>query len=119
MGWIIQWLINALLLMALSSYFDGILISSVGAAFLASFILAVLNVIIKPILIILTLPVTIITLGLFLFVINAITLYLTAQLMGDSFLLDGFFTAVIASVLISVANLVIQNFILDRLRERR
>lgn len=108
MKWLLSILINALVLIVIAGYFDSFELSGMGAAIVASLILAVLNTIVKPILVVLTLPVTILSLGLFLFVINAITLMLTSWLMGDSFNIDGFGMAILAAILISLLNLLIQ-----------
>ncbi|MCR8847823.1 phage holin family protein [Rossellomorea sp. SC111] len=118
MRWIIGILINAVIFIALAGFFDGFEVSGIGAAIGASFILSILNVLVKPILIILTLPVTILSLGLFLFVINAITLLLTDGLMGSSFELSGFGMAILASIILSLANLVIQKAVLDPMKEK-
>lgn len=115
--WAVSILVNALLLIVIAGYFDSVHISSIGAAVIASVILSVLNVLIKPIIVILTLPVTVVTLGLFLFVINAITLMMTAALMGDSFQIDGFGTAIWASVVLSVFHLLIQKAYWSRLEK--
>ena len=111
MKWLASLLANALVLMVVATIFSGFEISGFGAAIIASVILAVLNTIVRPILVLLTLPVTFITLGLFLFVINAITLMLTAALMGDAFNISGFGLAIIAAIVISLLNMVIQSFI--------
>lgn len=116
--WAVSILVNALLLIVIAGYFDSVHISGIGAAVIASLVLSVLNVLIKPIIIILTLPVTVVTLGLFLFVVNAITLMMTAALMGSSFQIDGFGTAIWASVVLSVFHLLIQKGILEPLRKR-
>lgn len=110
MRWMLGIVINAILFMALAGYFENeIYLSGFGAAIGASFILSILNVLVKPILIILTLPVTVLSLGLFLFVINAITLMLTDSLMGSSFEIAGFGMALMTAVIMSLANLIIQN----------
>ncbi|MDX5474691.1 MAG: phage holin family protein [Bacillaceae bacterium] len=111
MKWLASLLANALVLMVVATIFSGFEISGFGAAIIASVILAVLNTIVRPILVLLTLPVTFITLGLFLFVINAITLMLTATLMGDAFNISGFGLAIIAAIVISLLNMIIQSFI--------
>ncbi|TDQ36959.1 phage holin family protein [Aureibacillus halotolerans] len=109
MRWLVQWLVTACILLAMSSLLNGIEVASLGAALLASFLLSILNLVVKPILVILTLPVTILTLGLFLLVINGATLYLTAAIMGDAFVLSNFVMALFAALLISIANLFIQD----------
>ncbi|SDO46183.1 phage holin family protein [Alkalicoccus daliensis] len=118
MSWLIQLIVNAGVLLLIANVFGNIELTGFGAALLASFILAVVNVIVKPILVVLTLPVTILTLGLFLFVINAITLMLTAWMMGDSFVIDGFGAALLASIIFAILNAIISNFIVDPLTKK-
>jgi putative membrane protein len=117
-NWLTGVLVNTVLLMAIDGYFDSIRFSGIGAAFIASMILSILNVFVRPILILLTLPVTILTLGLFLFVINAITLMMTAALMGDAFEINGFGTALLASIVLSFFHLLIQKAIIEPLRKK-
>lgn len=119
MRWILGILINAVLFVAIAGFFkDSFYLSGFGAAIGASFMLSILNILVKPILIILTLPVTVLTLGLFLFVINAVTLMITDGFMGDSFEIDGFGTAILVSVIMSIVNLNIQKAILEPAREK-
>ncbi|WP_456277697.1 phage holin family protein [Bacillus sp. AK128] len=113
MKWISSILVNSLVLIVVAGYFESFYIEGIGAAILASILLAVLNVLVKPILILLTLPVTVMTLGLFLFVINAITLWIAQSLMGDSFVIEGFGMAILASIIISLLNLLIQKFVVE------
>lgn len=113
MRWLVGIVINAILFMALAGYFEGdIYLSGFGAALGASFVLSILNILVRPILILLTLPVTVLSLGLFLFVINGVTLMLTDSLMGSSFDIDGFGMALLTAIIMSVANLIIQNTVL-------
>jgi len=119
MRWIIGILINAVLFIALAGYFeDSFYIEGIGAAIGASFVLAILNVLVKPILIILTLPITVFTLGLFLFVINGVTLLLTDAIIGESFEISGLGMAILISAIMSVVNLVIQNVVFDSKKEK-
>lgn len=117
--WLASILVNALLLIVVAGYFDSFYLSGIGAAVGASFILSVLNVLVKPFLILLTLPVTVVTLGLFLFVINAITLMITEGLMGDSFNINGFGAAILAAVVISLLNLMVQKVIIESLQNKK
>ncbi|GMN99976.1 phage holin family protein [Parageobacillus thermoglucosidasius] len=110
--------VNTVLLMAIDGYFDSIQFSGIGAAFIASMILSILNIVVRPVLILLTLPVTILTLGLFLFVINAITLLMTAALMGNAFEIDGFGTALLASIVLSFFHLLVQKAIIEPLLQK-
>ncbi|KFZ42507.1 phage holin family protein [Anoxybacillus flavithermus] len=109
MRWLVRILINAVLLLALAGYFDSIYLSSVWAALVASILLSFLNTFVRPLLILLTLPVTVLTFGLFLFVINAMTLAITASLMGSSFDIGGFSNALFVSLAISLFHLLIES----------
>ncbi|MBD7937061.1 MULTISPECIES: phage holin family protein [Cytobacillus] len=114
MKWLIGIVINAVLFIALSGFIgDSFYLSGFGSALLASFILSILNIIVRPIFILLTLPITVISLGLFLFVINAVTLMITSGLMGDTFEIAGFGTAILVAIIMSVANLIIQKVLWD------
>jgi putative membrane protein len=114
MKWLIGILINAVIFMAIAGYFESFYLSSFSAALGASFLLSILNILVRPILIILTLPVTFLTLGLFLFVINAVTLLLTESLMGSSFEIEGFGMALLTTVMMSLVNIILQNTILKK-----
>jgi putative membrane protein len=112
-------LVNTIVLMVVAGYFEGFHLDGVGAAILASILLSVMNVIVKPILIILTLPVTVLSLGLFLIVINAITLMLTAGIMGSAFTIDGFGMALLAAIIISILNILINNLVVKPMQKKR
>jgi putative membrane protein len=114
MKWLLSCLINAVLFMALAGYFrDSIHLTGFVAALQASILLSILNILVRPILILFTLPATILTMGLFLFVINAITLEMTDALMGSAFDISGFGMAMLISIIMSGVNLVIQKTILN------
>ncbi|MBB5324291.1 putative membrane protein [Anoxybacillus tepidamans] len=108
MRWVASIVVNAVLLLALAGYFDSIHLSGIGAALFASLLLSLLNTFVKPIVILMTLPVTVLTFGLFLFVINAFTLLMTSWLMGEAFTIDGFGAALLASLVLSFFHLVIE-----------
>lgn len=103
----ISLLLNAVSLLVVAQLFDSFHVDGLVAALGASLILSVLNLIVRPLLVVLTLPITVISLGLFLFVINAITLMITQALMGSSFVIIGFGTAIIASIVLSILNLIL------------
>lgn len=114
MRWLLGVLINAVLFMAMAGYFhESFQLTGFTAALQASFLLSILNILVRPLLILLTLPATVLTLGLFLFVINAITLELTDAIMGTSFEISGFGMALFAAVIMSIVNLIIQKTILE------
>lgn len=119
MRWLIHLLVNSIVLIVVAGYFEGFYLESISAAILASVLLSIINFFVKPILVILTLPVTMITFGFFLFVINAITLMLTASLMGDAFEISGFGMAVFAAIIISILNVLINNFVIKPLQEKK
>src|SRR5690625_3054922 len=102
--------LNAFSLYIIHFLFESFFIENFGIALLASVILSMLNFIIKPILILLTLPITIFTFGFFLFVIQAITLMIVQALLGSSFVIEGFGMAVLAAIL-----MVVLNSMMDRL----
>ncbi len=106
MNFLIRILISALVAFGLSYLLDGIHMNAFTTALLLALVLAVLNAIIKPLLIILTLPITIITLGLFLFVINA-AIILLADYFLEGFSVDGFWWALLFSILLSVVSSVL------------
>ncbi len=112
MRWILGLVLNAALLLLLSSFLSGFYLSGFVAALIASLILSIVNTIVKPVLVVLTLPITFLTLGLFLFVINGLTLMLTSALMGSSFAIDGIAVAILAAIVISLG----QTFIINPIK---
>ena len=105
MSLIISLLLNALSLYIASLILDGVQIDSIQAALIAGVLLGVANFVVKPILKILALPITVLTLGLFLLVINAAVLLLVDYFV-DGFTIHGFVTALILGVIMWVLNLV-------------
>jgi putative membrane protein len=104
MHWIIRFLLNGLAIF-LTSYLlpEEVEVDSYGTALIVAFILSIANVIVKPILILLTIPITILTLGLFLMVINAFMILLVDYLV-DGFYVKGFWWALLFSLILSVFN---------------
>ncbi|GAA0360826.1 phage holin family protein [Bacillus horti] len=113
MRWLLGILVNWATLMIVAGWLTKFSIDGAGVALLAAVILSIVNGIVRPILIFLTLPITVITLGLFLLVINAITLLITASFI-DGFVIDGFGTAFIAGIIISILNTLIQKLVVNR-----
>jgi Predicted membrane protein len=100
-----RWLLNAAALLLVAYLYPGVEVTSFGAALLAAIVLGLVNAVIRPILLVLTLPVTILTLGLFIFVINALLFWLAAEIVGG-FHVAGFWAALVGSILYSVITLV-------------
>jgi putative membrane protein len=101
MNIILRIIISAVVAFGLSYVLNGVHIQSFITALILAIVLGLLNVIVKPILIILTLPITIFTFGLFLFVINALIILLAAKFV-NGFRVDGFWWALLFSLLLSV-----------------
>lgn len=108
---LLTWIINALALLALPYLMHSVQVDSIGAALIAALVLGLVNTLIRPLLVVLTLPVTLLTLGLFIFVINGILFWVVAQLVGG-FQVAGFWSAVGAAVLYSMISWVLSALIL-------
>ena len=106
MNFILRIIISAVVAFGLSYILKGIHINEFTTALILALVLAVFNAILKPILIILTLPITILTFGLFLFVINAVIILLAAKFV-DGFRVDGFWWALLFSLLLSALTAVL------------
>lgn len=98
---LLQVFLYSILLLLVAAILPGMELKGYGQALLAAFVLSVLNLLVRPVLVLLTLPVLIITLGLFLWVINAWLLMLTAKIVGG-FRVAGFGSALLASLLLSL-----------------
>ena len=103
---ILKWLLAACALLLVAYLYPGVQIQSFTAALIAAAVIGLFNVVLRPVLVILTLPVTVITLGLFLFVINALLFWAAASLM-DSFGVRGFGAALLGSLIYSALMLVV------------
>ena len=108
---LLVWLINAAALFALPYIFDSIKIESFYTALIVALILSVLNTLIRPILFVLTLPITIITLGLFIFVLNGLLLWFVASFV-KGFTIAGFWPAVFGAIVYSFISWAATSFIL-------
>lgn len=108
---LLHWAITALSLWVASHLFKGIRFSNTGVLVVSALLLGLANAIVRPLLVVLTLPLTLITFGLFLLVINALMLMLVAKLV-NGFKVDGFWTALWASMFIALLSLVLGAFVL-------
>ncbi|SNR32681.1 MULTISPECIES: phage holin family protein [Hymenobacter] len=106
MGFILKFLLTALITYLLATYLPGAHIDGFGDAMILVVVLAILNAVLKPILKIIGLPITILTLGLFLLVINAAIVMIASALLSG-FEIDGFIAALIFSVALSVVTAVV------------
>ena len=112
-GLFLRWLILTFSIIATSYLIDGIQVSGFLSAFSAAAILGILNAFFRPILLILTLPVNILSLGLFTFVINAIVLMMVSGVISG-FEVSGFWSAMFGSLLISLVSWLLTSFISER-----
>ncbi len=103
-----RWLLSAAALLAVAHLYSGVQVASFGAALLAAFVIGLLNTIVRPVLVVLTLPVTLVTLGLFLFVINALMFWSASGLLSG-FHVTGFGAALLGSLLYSLLGLLIDS----------
>ena len=113
MKFILNWLLSAAALLAVAHLYSGVVVTNFTAALVAAAVLGALNMVVRPILVLLTLPVTVVTLGLFLFVVNALMFWAAASLVGG-LNVNGFGAALIGSLIYSVLQLAI-DFVLERL----
>ena len=110
---VLRWVINSLSLGAASLIFSGILFNDLSDLLIASIIFGLLNISIKPIILVLTLPLNILTLGLFTFVINAIILGLTSSLL-EGFVVMGFWPALGGAIVVSIVSIILNALLIEK-----
>lgn len=103
-----KWLLSAVALLAVAHLSIGVGVKTLMAALIASLVIGLFNTLLRPILVLLTLPVTVVTLGLFLFVINALMFWLAASVLSG-FHVSGFGAALLGSLIYSVLGIVIDS----------
>lgn len=106
-----MWLINTAALIAVAYLMPSISISSFGAALIAALLLGLVNTFIRPLLVLLTLPVTILTLGLFIFVINGLLFWAVGSLL-EGFYVGGFWSAVFGAIIYSLISWLLSALVL-------
>lgn len=113
---IAKWLLSAVALLAVAHLYSGVQVSSFTSALVAAFVIGLLNTVLRPVLVVLTVPVTLVTLGLFLFVINALMFWAASSLLAG-FQVTGFVAALIGSLLYSLISMLLDSA-LERLFPR-
>jgi putative membrane protein len=103
---LVTWLLAACALLLVAYLYPGVQVKSFTSALIAAFVIGLFNMVLRPVLVVLTLPVTVITLGLFLFVINALLFWAAASLL-DGFHVNGFGAALLGSLIYSAVMLVV------------
>jgi putative membrane protein len=114
---LVRWLLLAAALLLVHEIYRGVTVASFGSALIAALVLGLLNTLLRPLLVLLTLPVTVLTLGLFLFVINALMFYFAASLL-PGFNVRGFGAALLGSLIYSAFGIVI-DVAVERMFARR
>lgn len=108
-----RWLLLAAALLLVASIYPGVVVTSYGSALVAALVLGLFNTLVRPILVLLTLPVTVLSLGLFLFIINALLFWAAASVL-QGLSVSGFGAALIGSLIYSLFGMVI-DVIVERL----
>jgi putative membrane protein len=108
---LVVWLINTVALAAVAYLMPSVSIASVGAALAAALVLGLVNALIRPLLVLLTLPVTVLTLGLFIFVINGLLFWAVGSLV-PGFQVAGFWSGVIGAIVFSLLSLLLSALVL-------
>ncbi len=103
---LLKWLLSAAALLGVAYVYGGVSVASFGTAMFAAAIIGLLNMLVRPILVILTIPITLLTLGLFLFVINALMFWAASGLIGG-FHVNGFWAALLGSLIYSALGVLI------------
>ena len=112
---LVVWLINAVALIAVAYLMPGIAVSSFGAALVAALVLGLVNAFVRPILVLLTLPVTILTLGLFIFVLNGLLFWMVGSWL-QGFEVAGFWPAVFGAIVFSIISWALSALVLSPTR---
>lgn len=105
---LLKWLLSAAALLFVAYVYGGVQVQSFSSALIAAFVIGLFNAVLRPVLVILTLPVTVVTMGLFLFVINALMFWGAAGVL-DGFHVNGFMAALLGSLIYSALGLVIES----------
>jgi putative membrane protein len=108
---LIKWLLSALSIFLVGTYLPGIHVPDYKAALLVALVLAVLNVTLRPVLKLVSLPITILTLGLFAFVVNGFVFWLVGKLVA-SFVIDSFWWAIIGSIVVTIVTSLLELLVL-------
>ncbi|MFY3385381.1 phage holin family protein [Paracidovorax sp. MALMAid1276] len=105
---LVKWLLSAAALLFVAYIYSGVEVKSFPSALIAAFVIGLFNAVLRPVLVVLTLPVTIVTVGLFLFVINALMFWAAAGVL-DGFHVAGFGAALLGSLIYSLLGVLIES----------
>ena len=118
MGFLLRLIVNAAALWVAAQLVPGIVVAGLTPLLLAALVLGLINAIVRPVLVILTLPLTLLTLGLFIFVLNAFCLWLTSRIV-PGFEVQTFGSALLGALVVSIVSWILTAFVSDAGRWRR
>ena len=110
---VVKWLVNALAIFLVGNFLSGIHVPDYMTALWVALVLGIVNAVIRPILLLITLPVNVLTLGLFTFVVNGFMFWM-ATLFVRNFVIDGFWTAILGALIVSVISTILNRFLLGK-----
>lgn len=110
MGILISWIVSAMVVFSIAYIVPGVRVADFTTSLVVALVLGIINAFLKPILLILTLPINLLSLGLFTFVINALLILLVSKIV-PGFVVDGFLTALVFGVILSIANTFVYKFL--------
>ncbi|NLW23958.1 MAG: phage holin family protein [Clostridia bacterium] len=111
-GWVVRWVLNGVALLLTAGIIGGIEVHGFLAALFAALVLGIVNAIVRPIIILLTLPINLITLGLFTLVVNGFMLKITS-IVVNGFDVHGFWAATIGAILLSIFSSILNALVID------
>lgn len=112
-GFVIRWAVNALALILTAWIIKGMDFQGILSPFVAALVIGVLNAILRPFLIVITLPINILTLGVFTFVVNGFLIYVTAKVV-NGFTVENFWAAFVGAIFLSIISFLLSLFISDK-----
>lgn len=118
MSFVVNWLINAAALYVATQLIPGVAVTGTGALLLAALVIGLVNAVVRPVALLLTLPITVLTLGLFYFVLNGLMLWLAAAL-TPGFRLAGLWPAVLGALVMSIVATLLHLFVRPKKGRRR
>ncbi len=107
---LVNWIVSAMVIFSIAYILPGTTVVDFTAALVVALVLGIINALLKPVLLILTLPINILTLGLFTFILNALLIILVSNIV-PGFIVDGFLAALIFGIVLSVINTVVHNLL--------
>lgn len=110
---ILKLLLTSVAVLLIAHVLPGVTVVDFGAALLVALVLGILRIFVKPIMVLLTLPITILTFGLFLFIIDALIVYLIPHIV-DKFIINSFWTALLFSLILSVLQSILYGFLEEK-----